>query len=106
MAILTITIPKKSAGAQELVAIPRKEYEELLRSKKQQQEATIIVRRLPLFRVPKKHEAFYDALDKELTEALRNHRAGNSYGPFETVKEGISFLKSYKARQFPKTHAT
>jgi len=99
MATLTITIPKKSSSAQELVAIPRKEYEELIRARSRKQAPEpIVVKRSPSFRVAKKHEAFYNALDQELTDALRDYNAGNYYGPFETAEEGISFLKSYKAR--------
>lgn len=100
MTTLTITIPKKATGKQELVAIPRKEYEALLRAGKKDQ--AIIVKRSPSFRVAKKHEAFYDALDQELTETLRDYDAGNHYGPFDTAEEGISFLKSYKARSAQK----
>ncbi|MBI3442160.1 MAG: hypothetical protein HY007_00085 [Candidatus Sungbacteria bacterium] len=90
MTTLTITIPKKSARAQELVAIPRKEYEALLRAGKKDQ--TIVVKRSPSFRVAKKHEAFYDALDQELTETLRDVDAGNYYGPFETADELFKHL--------------
>ena len=90
-AFLTITIPKKAAGAEELVAIPRKEYEELLRAKK---SAQAVVKRSPSFRVPKKHAPFYDALDKELTGALRDYKKGNYHGPFETVEELRKSLES------------
>ncbi len=93
MAILTITIPKKSGRAQELVAIPRKEYEALLRARKgPHASSAIVVKRSPSFRVAKKHEAFYDALDQELTEALQDVKAGNVYGPFGTADQAMKFL--------------
>ena len=90
MATITITIPKKSAGTQELVAIPRKEYDALLCARKKNR--AIIVKRSPSFRVAKKHEAFYDALDQELTETLRDVESGNVYGPFETADELFKHL--------------
>lgn len=80
----TITILEKAKREQDLVAIPRKEYEALVRSKKPE-KLPIIVKRSPSFRVAKKREPFYDALDKELTESLRDYYAGKAYGPFDTV---------------------
>ena len=92
MTTLTITIPKKTSGKQELVAIPRKEYEALLRARKQPRASAIVVKRSPSFRVAKKHEKFYDALDQELTETLRDVEAGNVYGPFDTADQAMKFL--------------
>lgn len=88
----TITILKEAKKERDLVAIPRKEYEALVRAKKPPKEP-IVVKRSSSFRIAKKHESFYDALDKELTEALREHDEGKSYGPFETAEETIRFLR-------------
>ena len=88
----TITIPRKTFKKAELVVIQRQEYEDLLRARKTLAK-TVTVKRSPFFRVPKKHEKFYNKLDKELTEALRDYYKGDSYGPFETAEEAIRFLR-------------
>jgi len=79
----TITIPKNLTKKGELVVVPRKEYEELLR-------------------LQKKHKEFYTELDKDLADAVRDHKAGLSYGPFPTVEEGRKFLegrRKHKGRE-------
>lgn len=93
----TITIPKNLAKNDDLVVIPRKEYEALVRRKNTEKkpiDSNVVVKRSPSFRVAKKHEKFYDTLDQELTEALRDVEAGNVYGPFETVEEMRKSLES------------
>ncbi len=70
----TLTIPKKLTQKGELVVIPRREYEDLLR-------------------VHKKHKEFYTELDKDLRAAVRDHKVGLSYGPFETLEESRSFIE-------------
>ena len=60
----TIIIPKKLIREKELVIIPRREYEVLLR----------IVKK-------------YTQLDKDLNEALKEVRQGKTIGPFYSVKE-------------------
>lgn len=97
----TITIPEKAKKERDLIAISRKEYETLVRAQKPA-KAPIIVKRSPSFRVAKKHEPFYDALDKELTESLKDYEAGRYYGPFDAVEDGVAFLKSYKAKRAEK----
>lgn len=87
----TLTIPKKMIQNDDLVVLPRKEYEALIRAKNGQKKS-IVVKRSPSFRVAKKHEPFYDALDKELTEALREVAEGKGYGPFDTVDELFKHL--------------
>ena len=82
----TVTIPKTLTRGEELVVIPRREYEEFLRSKKPQNEK-IVVKRSKSFRVPKKYEKFYDELDKELTETLQEVEEGKVSGPFNSVQE-------------------
>ena len=96
-----LTIPKTLARGEELIVIPRKEYEEFLRSKKPPNDK-IIVKHSPSFHIPKKHEKFYDKLDKELTKSLEDMRAGNYYGPFETAEAAIGFLKSRTAAKIKK----
>jgi len=93
----TITIPKKSIAEEELVAIPKKEYEEFVRAKRGAEN--IVVKRT--MRVPKKYEKFYDELDKELTESLREVEAGHYYGPFDTADELIESLRRKRGRSAP-----
>ena len=81
----TITIPKNLIKEKELILIPRREYKKLLAGQIAKQE--IKVKRSASFRVPKKHERFYEKLDKELTKSLRECEEGKCYGPFETVEE-------------------
>ena len=69
----TITIPKKLSKGRDLIVIPRKEYEALLR-------------------VHKSREGFYDELDKDLKKAIKSYKKGSFYGPFLSVKESKKFL--------------
>ena len=87
----TITIPQKTIKDADLVLLPRKEYEELIRARKTLAK-TATVKRSPSFHVPKGHEKFYEELDKHLTRSLRDYHQGKYYGPFETSKEVIGFL--------------
>lgn len=90
----TITIPRETLKRADLVLIPRQEYEDLLNTRKRNGgNRNIVMKRSPYFRIPKKHEKFYEKLDKELAESLRDYYRGNYYGPFKTVNEGIAFLK-------------
>ena len=91
MATTAIT-PRKSLKKTAFVTIPRKEYEELLRVKNQNQAAIVVKRSPLLFPVAKKHEKFYNEVDKSLTEALAEVRAGKCYGPFDTTDELFKFL--------------
>ena len=75
---------------EDVAVIPRKEYEALLRSKKEDKQPIVVKRTM---RVPKKYEKFYDELDKELTESLREVEAGHYYGPFDTADELIKSLR-------------
>jgi len=62
----TITIPKKVIKNDDLVIIPRKRYEALLR----------------IYR-----KKSYTQLDRELDEAIKEIRQGKIVGPFRSVKE-------------------
>jgi hypothetical protein len=64
----TLTIPKKITKGEELVIIPRKDYERFLH-------------------ILKKKEKIRSQLDRELDEALEDVKAGRLLGPFETVRE-------------------
>ena len=80
-----VTVPQKITKGEELVIIPRKEYEAFLRLKKNG-NSNIVVKRDKSFKVPKRHEKFYDELDKKLTQALREYeRTGRLHGPFSSV---------------------
>ena len=83
----TITIPRRLAKNDDLVVLPRKQYEALIRAKDGEKKKSAIVKRSPSFRIAKKHEPFYDALDQELTDVMRDVEAGNAYGLFETADE-------------------
>ena len=88
----TITIPQKTIKKADLVLVPRMEYEELIRARETLAK-TVVVKRSFSFKVQKKHEKFYDELDKELTESLREYYIGNYYGPFETAQDTVKFLR-------------
>lgn len=70
----TITIPKNLIKEKELVIIPRRKYEELLRL------------------VDKKKE--YTQFDEDLDEAIKEYKIGKYFGPFHSAKEGIKFLET------------
>lgn len=65
----TITIPKKITKGEELVIIPRKDYERLLS-------------------FPKRKK-----LDRGLEKALEDVKKGRMIGPFSSLKEGLAALK-------------
>ena len=75
--MVTITIPKKLIKNDDLIVIPRRKYEELLR-------------------MAGKKERAYTQLDKDLDEAIAEYKTGKFFGPFETAEEGIKFLKKEK----------
>lgn len=85
----TITIPRHVKVSEDLIAIPRREYEELLRIQKLNGRDVEVKHTV---KVSKKHEKFYNELDHELTQALRDVEAGKTYGPFDTAEEAIRFL--------------
>ena len=86
-----ITIPKTITGGNDLVVIPRVDYEEFLRIKKTNGrvqgagEKDVVVKHT--MKVPKRHEKFYEELDKRLTKSLKSYKIGNFYGPFATAGE-------------------
>ncbi|MDO8659464.1 MAG: hypothetical protein Q7K54_02575 [Candidatus Parcubacteria bacterium] len=86
----TLTIPKNLIQNDDLVVLPRKVYESLLRG----QNNNIIVKRSSSFKIKRGQEKFYDELDKDLTEAIREYKAGKFVGPFDTANEAIKFLRS------------
>ena len=96
-----VTMPKQIVGGEPLVLIPLKEYEEFLRGKKANgknvPQKDIVVKHT--MKVPKRHEKFYDELDKELTEDLKDYQAGKFYGPFNSAYEGIKFLENRRDKK-------
>jgi hypothetical protein len=68
----TITIPKNFTSNEELIAIPRKEYENLLRAKNKKE------------------------LDLEIIEALDDVKMGRVIGPFSSLSAGLKALKMAK----------
>lgn len=89
----TITIPQTLIKEKELVLIPRREYEKLLKKqimstgKQAAKQETKAVKRSVSFYVPKKHEKFYEKLDKGLTKRLRDYEKGKFVGPFSSIRE-------------------
>lgn len=95
----TITAPRTIKKGEEFVVIPRKEYEEFLRVRKTNGKDIVVKHS---FKVPKRHEKFYEALDKELTEALRKVRVGNVVGPFYSAEESVKFLENHRVKRVRK----
>ncbi len=71
----TITIPRKLIKEKNLILVPREEYEGLLRLADRKK---------------------YTDLDRDLDKSIAEYRAGKAFGPFGTVKSGITFLESQK----------
>lgn len=88
----TITIPRKTIKKADLVLVPRQEYEDLIRARKELTKK-VAIKRSPSFRVPKKHEKYYDKLDKQLTDSLRDYYRGSYCGPFKTADGAIRSLR-------------
>lgn len=90
----TVTIPKKLSKNDDLIVVPRKEYEALIRAKNgagnRRTDSAVVVRRT--MKVPKKYEGFYNKVDKDITEILRDVRAGKVSGSFTTTDELFTFL--------------
>ena len=78
------------------VVLPRQEYREYENFLRAKQSNNIVVKRDKSFKVPKRHEKFYDELDKELTASLREYREGKFVGPFDNVKDLLESLHSKK----------
>jgi len=66
----TITIPKKITKGEELIILPRKEYEELLKFPSEKKE-----------------------VDRELNKALEDVKQGRVVGPFIDSKDLIDSLE-------------
>ena len=89
----SLTIPRNIIKNDDLVVMPRREYEQLVHFRElKTREAVRGVKRSSSFRIPKKHEKFYQKIDKELNSALAEYQAGRYYGPFNTAEETIRFL--------------
>lgn len=71
----TITIPKTLTRGEELVIIPRKEYEKFLRSEKSKNSP----------------------IDLAIEDGLRDLREGRVHGPFSSVKEFKKYFKNFKS---------
>ena len=72
-----ISIPKEFTKGEELVILPRKVYERVLR----------------LVETSKASKSF---LDKGLKQALSEVKAGKIIGPFSSLSEGLKILKQTK----------
>lgn len=70
-----ITIPKELTKGEELVVLPRRIYDEVVR----------------LWTVKKKTKP--SPLEKRLRQALREIRMGKTIGPFSTLAQGLRALK-------------
>jgi hypothetical protein len=87
----TLTIPKSLINNDDLIVLPRKFYESLLRGQKTNQ---INIKRDASFKIKKGQEKFYNELDKDLTKAVREYKAGKFVGPFDNVKDLMKSLNS------------
>ncbi len=74
----TFTIPRALAAKGDLVVLPRKEYESLVRTAKAQGAKAKPVKKLPSW----------------LRASLKDVEEGRVYGPFNTVKELRASLES------------
>ncbi|MFH1170899.1 MAG: hypothetical protein V1704_05050 [Candidatus Vogelbacteria bacterium] len=72
----TITVPNNLVQEDELVVIPRWDYEQLVSDSSKE-----IIKRDP-------------KIDRELALALDDIKKGRVHGPFSTAAEGIAFLRS------------
>lgn len=93
--MVTITIPNKIIKDEELVAIPKREYEKLLHIKIKNSASSNKKDDISI-RISKKKGEFYTKLDKGLKEALEDVRAGRMFGPFDNAKDLIMSLKTHK----------
>ena len=82
----TITISQALIKEKELILIPRREYDKLLKKQTTKRE-TKVVKRSASFRVPQKHAKFYEKLDKELTKSVMDYEREKFVGPFSSAKE-------------------
>jgi len=87
----TLTVPKNFIKNDDLVILPRKLYESLLRS---QNGHLTTIKRSSSFRVKKGQERFYNKLDKKLTKIVRDVKKGKVVGPFDNTKDLMKSLKS------------
>jgi len=71
--MVTITIPKKITNGKELIVVPKKDWEKLLK----------IVKR----------KVYQAELEKGLEEALREVKAGKVIGPFSKAEDLIKSLE-------------
>lgn len=85
----TLTIPKSLIKNDDLVVLPRREYEKLLRA---QNSDNLVVKRSASFKIKKGQEKFYEELDKDLTRIVREVKRGKTIGPFDNVKELMKSL--------------
>lgn len=72
-----ITIPRELTKGEELVVIPRRIYDEVLRLWKTKTASKIT------------------PLEKRLQQALRQVQSGKTIGPFSTLADGLRVLKGH-----------
>ena len=77
----TITIPDNLTQEEELVVIPRRDYEQLVSDSSKE-----IIKRDP-------------KIDRELALALDDVKKGRVYGPFSSVDEFMASLRSNRRRK-------
>ena len=91
----TIIIPKGINKIKEdLVAVPRDIFEDFLIWQKKTKITSPKIKHCKSFNISKKHEKFYNELDKELSEALKEYEKGKAIGTFNSVKEMMNSLES------------
>ncbi|MEK7621897.1 MAG: hypothetical protein AAB415_01830 [Patescibacteria group bacterium] len=76
----TLTIPKSLTGRDDLVVIPRRDYEQLVSDSSQE-----IIKRDP-------------KIDRALAISMRQYREGKVEGPFNNAAQFMAFLRKKPRR--------
>lgn len=88
-----ITIPKKIIKDDDLIIIPRREYEKLLYSLKEKKIVSPFRSARIKHSLKNKKDVFVKS-DKDLDKAIEEYKAREYYGPFRNAKEGRIFLEA------------
>lgn len=88
-----VTIPKKLIENDDLVIVPRRQYERFLDVFKKWREGEALNEPLA-FKQSKKYAKFYEELNRDLAESIKEVNEGKFYGPFNSAKDLICFLKT------------
>src|SRR3989338_4199538 len=85
MVAMNITIPKKIMKNDDLVILPRREYENLLRAKKSEE---VVIKRSPSFKIKKGQEKFYKQVDFLILDIRYHSLHAKKYSGEENIWQG------------------